>query len=298
MMYPPPFPVQGHGKGPLPPPPIPWPGYAQAPQPMMVMPQPQPPAPAMSSTMPTMPPVMTVNSAPSAPPMQTMAPPQIPAGESAMDAEQREFLELARARQMDLPPDPRQKVQKMVKKEGARTTKNLHSAVHNLGNARTDLEEALQARYNLIASWKNFLTEGVKIWQDHTALFQMQEKDLQERIQQAQENFNLAKAQAAASQEAAGKIQTIEIKDEDEEEMAEGTATADQSSTKISSGLENLSQSLQQLKEQAATIEIQEKAAKRPRTSEVLEDEGNVHMSTAPPPGAKALQPFASPGCP
>ena len=120
----------------------------------------------------------------------------------------------------------------------------------------------------------------------------MQEKDLTEKIQLAQENFNLAKEQAAASQEAAGKIQTIEIRDDDEE-LAEGHATAEQSSTKISNGLANLSVSLQQLQEQAAAIETNEKAAKRPRTTEVLP--GDQDMTSPPPaaPGSKAMQPFA-----
>ena len=94
-----------------------------------------------------------------------------PPPQSTLDPEQREFMEMVRARQMELPPDMRQKVQKLVKKEGAKATKDLHSAVRNLGVARSELEEALQARSNLIASWKTFLTDSIKTWQEYTALF-------------------------------------------------------------------------------------------------------------------------------
>ena len=188
-----------------------------------------------------------------------------PPPQSTLDPEQREFMEMVRARQMELPPDMRQKVQKLVKKEGAKATKDLHSAVRNLGVARSELEEALQARSNLIASWKTFLTDSIKTWQEYTALFQNQERDLQERIQKAQEDFVQAKALAAQSQEEAGKIPTIEIKD-DEEDLTGEQANVDHSSGQIHAGLMNLSASLQQLRDQADAIEIEEKAAKRART--------------------------------
>ena len=198
--------------------------------------------------------------APMAPSFSMPPPPQ-----STLDPEQREFMEMVRARQMELPPDMRQKVQKLVKKEGAKATKDLHSAVRNLGVARSELEEALQARSNLIASWKTFLTDSIKTWQEYTALFQNQERDLQERIQKAQENFVQAKTLAAHSQEEAGKIPTIEIKD-DEEELTGEQANVDHSSGQIHAGLMNLSASLQQLRDQADAIEIEENATKRART--------------------------------
>ena len=97
------------------------------------------------------PPQQIGQAAPVAPTFSMPPPPQ-----AALDPEQKELIDLMRARQMELPPDLRQKVQKIVKKEGARATKDLHSAVRNLGAARAELEEALQARSNLIASWKSF----------------------------------------------------------------------------------------------------------------------------------------------
>ena len=273
---------KGKGKGkealaPLPPPQMPWPGYGMpgpaGPQVMMmpnVMAPPMTPMPMMQTMAP-----MTVqppqgNKAPVAPAFSAPPPPQ-----HAMDSEHKEFMEMARARQMELPPDLRQKVQQLTKREGAQATKDLHSAVRHLGAARSELEEALQARSNLISSWKCFLTDAIRTWQDFTDLFQKQERDLQERIQQAQMHFNTAKEHAAQSQEEAGKITTIEIKD-DEEELAGEQANNDNSSGKIHAGLVNLSTSLQQLREQADAIEVQEKAAKRART--VSPEQGDQNM--------------------
>lgn len=157
-------------------------------------------------------------------------------------------------------------MQKMAKKEGARATKDLHSAVKQLGIARAEVEEAIQARINLIASWKNFLSVAVKTWQDYTVLFQTQEKGLQARIQEAQDNFAQAKIQAAESQAVAGKL-TIEIKDEDED-LTEGQESTDLSAGKIKEGLNTLSASLNQMKEHADAIVVEENAAKRQRTSQ------------------------------
>lgn len=282
--------VPGFGKGPpLPPPTMPWPGYSGMTQPMM-----QPPMPPMQpmQNMPMQipphqpPPQLAQMMAPVAPTFSAPQPPQ-----TTMSSEQMEFIEMARARQSELPADMRHQMQKMSKKEGAKATKDLHSAVKQLGIARSEVEEAIQARINLIASWKNFLSEAVKTWQDYTVLFQTQERGLQARIQEAQENFAQAKIQAAESQAVAGKL-TIEIKDEDED-LVEGQESTDLSSGKINEGLATLSASLQQMKEQADAIVVEENAAKRQRTADSRTGDQAMGDSEA-----SAKPPFASPGCP
>jgi hypothetical protein len=266
-----PYPGKGQGKvftQPLPPPPMPppattWTNFNMPMQNMQTMMMPQnlpfmqPPLPMVPTQI--TPQQQTVMS--TAPNLQSPIPPQL-----VLDTEQKEFMEMARARQSELPADMRQKMQKMTKKEGAQATKDLHSAVRNLGFARKDVEEALQARFNLISSWKSFLSGAVQTWQEYTVLFQNQERELQERIHQAHLAFAQAKQQAEQSQAEAGKITAIEIKD-DEEELDGDQPQIDLSSGKINEGLKNLTASLQQLQQQAEAIEIEEKAAKRPRTS-------------------------------
>jgi len=272
---------------------MPWPGYtgmAQMAQPMMM----QPPMQPMTAPMPPVaqhqaPPQLAQMMAPVAPPFSAPAPPQ-----ASMSSEQMEFIEMARARQSELPADMRHQMQKMAKKEGARATKDLHSAVKQLGIARAEVEEAIQARINLIASWKNVLSEAVKTWQDYTVLFQTQERGLQARIQEAQESFAQAKSQAAESQVVAGKL-TIEIKDEDDD-PAEGQESANLSAGKINEGLATLSASLQQMKEQADAIVVEENAAKRQRTSQ--HGEQAMEVGELADSNTSSKPPFASPGCP
>ena len=94
----------------------------------------------------------------------------------------------------------------------------------------------------------------------------------------------------------AGKL-TIEIKDEDDD-LVDGQETTDLSAGKINEGLATLSASLQQMKEQADAIVVEENAAKRQRTA--ASQLGDQVMEVGVPAGSKASSkpPFASPGCP
>ncbi|CAL1136698.1 unnamed protein product [Cladocopium goreaui] len=250
---------------PLPPPTTPWTGYNMQNMPGMHFPQQMPHMqPATPQAMAAAPPAQGPQQplAPLAPVLHPSMPPQI-----SVETAQKEFIEMAKARQMELPPDMRQRVQRMSKSEGAQATKELHTAVRTLGFARKDVEEALQARCNLITSWKHFLADAVQQWQGYTTLFQQQEQELQARIQQAHAVFATAKEQAEQSQAEAGKISTIEIVD-DEEELKGEQASVEKTSGQIQEGLTHLTASLQQLQASAEAIETMEKAAKRPRTSE------------------------------
>jgi len=294
----PPNAYYGKGQGkipmpPLPPPTTPWTGYNMQNMPGMhfsqQMPHMQPVTPqAMAAAPLTQGPQQPL--APLAPVLHPSMPPQI-----SVETAQKEFIEMAKARQMELPPDMRQRVQRMSKSEGAQATKDLHTAVRSLGFARKDVEEALQARCNLITSWKHFLAEAVQQWQGYTTLFQQQEQELQARIQQAHAVFATAKEQAEQSQAEAGKISTIEIVD-DEEELKGEQASVEKASGQIQEGLTHLTASLQQLQASAEAIETMEKAAKRPRTSEnAANDEAMEAKGDFAPDGTKP--PFASPGC-
>jgi seryl-tRNA synthetase len=148
----------------------------------------------------------------------------------------------------------------------------------------------------MISSWKTFLTDAVKTWQEYATLFQNQERELQERIQQAQSAFAQAKQQAEQSQEEAGKISAIEIKDDDEE-IEGDSSQAEMTSGKIHEGMMSLTASLQQLQAQAVAIEIEEKAAKRPRTSSPVATDARMSGEVAEAPQNTSASHFVSPGC-
>ena len=154
----------------------------------------------------------------------------------------------------------------------------------------------MQARCNMISSWKTFLTDAVKTWQEYATLFQNQERELQERIQQAQSAFAQAKQQAEQSQEEAGKISAIEIKDDDEE-IEGDSSQAEMTSGKIHEGMMSLTASLQQLQAQAVAIEIEEKAAKRPRTSSPVGTDARMSGEVAEAPKNTSASHFVLPGC-
>ena len=141
---------KGPGKGlmqPMPPPAMPWPGHGMPGPPgtpmMMMQPPMQPSMPQMQmppvAPMPVPPP--PGNAAPVAPAFSMPRPPQ-----TTQDSEQKEFMEMARARQMELPPDMRQKVQRLTKRK-----------VPKLPRTFTQLSETLELRDRI---WKKLYRQG------------------------------------------------------------------------------------------------------------------------------------------
>ena len=86
-------------------------------------------------------------------------------------------------------------------------------------------------------------------------------------------------------------------KDEDDD-FVEGQETTDLSAGKINEGLATLSASLQQMKEQADAIVVEENAAKRQRTAHSLQGDQAVEVGDSADSKASSKPPFASPGCP
>ena len=228
--------------------------------------------------------------------------PWVPAQSAEQAARERKMQDLMnylKKRGPDLPQDASQKVQEFTKKDGAQAKKDLQVAARELGQAKDELEAAIQARVNLVASWKNFLTDAVKTWQEYAQLFQSQEKDHQDRITSAKEIFVMAKTNVDEAKTVMGDV--VEINDKDEEEDFQGPsnqATPD----KIMESMQFLTTSLEQFRAQAEEIHVEAQSAlKRPRIEgpEVQE----VQMAAtpaepvgAPPSSAPALQPFHKAG--
>ena len=268
---------KGHGSGPpthkgkgkadaqapLPPPPMPWPGQiGPMMPPMQAMMNPAMMNPAMMmQPMPTMAMpnvVSTPSSAPStsAQPGAGMTPEQ-----QERERKMQELMTYLKKRGPDLPKDVSQKVREIAKKDGAQANQDLESAAKALGYAKDELEAALQARTNLVASWKTFLTDAVATWKEYASLFQTQEKEHQERIQAAQEAFATAKTEVDETKAIVGAV--IEIKDEEDElDCPPNNVTSE----KITESMQFLTQSLQQFQEKAEEIHIEAQTSlKRPR---------------------------------
>lgn len=234
---------------------MPWPGYAPMGQMMN---------PAMMMPMPSMPAMVVPNPNAAAPPMPPPATPPGPCMTPEQQERERKMQELMtylKKRGPDLPKDVSQKVREIAKKDGAQANQDLESAAKALGHAKDELEAALQARTNLVASWKTFLTDAVSTWKEYASLFQTQEAEHQERIKAAQEAFALAKTEVDETKAVVGTV--IEIKDEEDEPNCPSNHVT---SEKITESMQFLTASLQQFQEKAEEIHVEAQASlKRPR---------------------------------
>ena len=193
---------------------------------------------------------------------------------SAQDQAQKDLIAYLQKRSADLPPDIQQKVHNTCRKEGKKVIKDLETAAKALGEARTVYEEALLARSQHINTWKAFLAEAVKNWSDYGKLFEQHEEALQSRIATAKEQFQEAKECMEASQVSVGKV----VQELSDEEDLPGDAGA--GAMQITESIQSLSTSLQQLSKATELIQIEEKAAKRPRLEPSNKDaEAASHFS-------------------
>ena len=143
----------------------------------------------------------------------------------------------------------------------------MHKQVSTLGKARKELEEAHAARLNLHASWRSFLAQQVHMWQTYTENFQKQESALAERVEAAHKTLEMAKADLVSSKKSLGEgiaedAMTISDEESENKEVSQGNAQ------KTTDGMNNLANTLESLKAQAAqVVEDEQKSVKRPRLS-------------------------------
>ena len=260
-----PFQQQNFPQGPPLPPPAGLP-------PMWAQPFPQQGAPNMSllnmmNMMPP-PPLQQPAQSPMPQPFVPLAVPAPTMVQSAPNPGQSDLINFLQKRSVDLPPDVQQRVQTESRKQGKKVIKDLQASAKALGEARTAYEEALQARVQHVSTWKTFLAESVRNWTDYARMFEQNEAALQTRIASAKEQFQEAKECLDASKTSAGQV--TEISASDEEELP---GDAESSAMQITTSIQTLSDSLQQLSKEAEAIQIEGPAAKRPRTSEDSKEE-------------------------
>ena len=251
-----PYQQQNFAPGPpLPPPtgpPPPWiqplvpPGASNGPMPnmmnMLPVPMMQPPA---HSSVPQ--------------PFVPLAVPAPTLVQNVPNSSQSDLINYLQKRSVDLPPDVQQRIQTESRKQGKKVIKDLQVAAKSLGEARTAYEEALRARVQHVSTWKTFLAEAVRNWTDYAKMFEQNEAALQSRIASAKEQFQEAKESLDASKTSAGQVTEIS----DEEDLPGDTESS--AAMQITTSIQTLSDSLQQLSKDAEAIQVEGPAAKRPR---------------------------------
>ena len=187
-----------------------------------------------------------------------------------------------------LPDDVQQEMKTLKIKEEKEQNKELNQAVKGLRKARKELQESHEARAQLHSQWRNFLSLSVTQWQGFTSQFQAREKVAVNRISEAQQALQEAKALLASSKEIvelapnAESVQDVDLVSEDD------TAKTADSASRMQDGMQNLTTTLENLHKAAEDIHASEQAAKRAR----LQGQGDVSGAL----GSGALEPFAQPG--
>eukprot|EP00435_Cladocopium_sp_Y103_P058427 s1266_g20.t1 len=244
---------------PLPPPETPWtPAAAVGPSTTMMPVSPMMPHPVMMPTMP-----------PGAPTSSTTSTATVPTSAKHAEPDYKGFYIKAKQRQSELPSDMQQDIQKLSVKDGAKCTKDLYAAVRTLDQARKNYDEAVLARAQSHANWKQFLGDAIQLWKSYAEQFAVQEKSLQDQVNATRANWQEAKEDLDNAKVAAGEIQEIKS-DEEQEVVNNDTPGTSSPATKISDSMAGLATQLANLHQEAEQwVDQDRQAAKRPRREQV-----------------------------
>ena len=132
---------------------------------------------------------------PWAPPAAPTAPalPSAPQPAPLENAQVKNLLSALKKVSADLPPEVQAAMQKMHGDDDKQLTKQLHSAVSQLGNSKKALADLSAARSNLHSSWNTFLESAITRWVRYSEDFTQQDKDLAAQIEKAKETMKACK---------------------------------------------------------------------------------------------------------
>lgn len=193
----------------------------------------------------------------------------------------------------DMPADAHTIIQKYAKKQRSSTTKTMHQAVTDLGDAREDLDQARLARHQLHGSWRTFLGEALETWQAYTEGFKQQEAALLARIEEAQQNLHAAKE---VFEECRSALIDLSKTDQQLIESAEAAMAHEQvddpTVARLQVDLDSMHGHLKTLKGNADAMAVDAQSAKRPRLAEPEDLTRDTEDGEPPKPGP--LEPFGS----
>ena len=169
----------------------------------------------------------------------------------------------------ELPPDLQNLVKEVTVRSGQEETKQLHSAVTQHGRAKKEVQDSQSARLHMHLAWKNFLAQSVKQWSSYTEHFLAQEKQLLDRLKNAQDALTAAKQNLGACKNAAGLAEDAAMISDAEE--TDSKETVEIAGRKIAASFQDLATNLENLHTQAEQAvqmeEEQDQLRKRPRMS-------------------------------
>ena len=204
-------------------------------------------------------------------------------------AEQKLQRLVAALEKQDVQLDP--EIQQIVEETTFKpaSSKQMHSAVAKLDQARKKLHNAQAARQNHQDKWSKYLEESIKRWKKFAEDFAAQDKDLESRVIQAKEKLQDARTVLDDTKE--------QLSKQDEEFLNEPEMISDveedmESSAKIQAGITTVVASLEAIRVRRSSEDAEEEgtSVKKPRI------EGKGAGGPLASPGSKMLEPFAKAG--
>ena len=213
----------------------------------------------------------------------------LPAPPSLAESKLQQVLGVLRKNQTELPPEVAEVVKDTKITDGLNKIQNMHDAIENLGVAQQEFEKACFARAQNLASWRQFLHLSVQRWQEYSQHFLSQERHNLDQIAQARETVKQAQTIFKELQEKG--VITVDSDGDPALMEEEPAATKTESSKRIQDGLEHLTQSLEQLANQADLEFAAEQQQKKRARKEEPEKDGAAPSDSGTTP-LPSMQPF------
>eukprot|EP00435_Cladocopium_sp_Y103_P059246 s86_g21.t1 len=222
----------------------------------------------------------------------TMTTAELQAEQRAQRAEQKLSRVVAALDKQDVMLDP--EVQQIVEENSTKTasSKQMHTAVSKLDQARKKFQNAQKARQTHQDKWTTYLEASIKRWRTFAEDFAKQDKDLEERVNQARNKMQEARALLDDTKERLLKQDAEALKETEVISDIEDEMDKMETSDKIQAGISQVLDSLAAIRVRPPEDQpADEGASKKPRLEEVPGD-----GSTSLVPGSKMLEPFAKAG--
>lgn len=219
------------------------------------------------------------------------------ASSSAAELHLQNILGALRRSEETWTPEVQQAIQKVDHSNLQLNLGQVHASVHEIGRAKQEVDDAEAARLRLVTSWRTFLQHSVARWKEYASLFQTQETAIQNQIATAKTQLAQAQRQFGKTSEVVGGG-AVQISDDDEDgnspefKQVKDEEMRSEATQKISAGLSQVVNSLQELSDQA---EAEERKAKRLRSSGEI-PAGDASAPPAAPSSLPSMQPFGVPG--
>lgn len=171
----------------------------------------------------------------------------------------RQLLSILRQKQQDLPPEVQSALQATQIADSKTITKQLHSAVSQLGSAKKQLATLAQARTQLHASWTTFVKESIERWKKHLEDFQEQDAKMVKQIEEASQKLQASQENFQQCQQKAGEVggpeEVIEL--ETDEELPDMSGSVVTSLQEMATSLEGIAVRMEQEEHQGKKRKVE-----------------------------------------